>query len=141
MKSAYFDLSGVLLTDGFADLTRYEDGFGIPVNALQVAKNRYWLDLRLGKITEKEFWQKTFEDAGIVPGDDFIGMVRTGVLESHQPYEHVFDLSDTLRRAGVMTGIMTNTCREWLDYWNEKFSLSGSFSPIITSYDLGDGKA
>ena len=140
IDAVYFDFAGVLVSDGFADLGRYEERFGAAKNALQMAKNKHWLDLRIGKITEKEFWEKTFTDAGIEPADNFIEMVRSGMLESHLPYKHIFELAEIYRLSGLKVGMMTNTCEEWLRYWDGEFSLSGIFSPIITSYELGSAK-
>lgn len=140
IEAAYFDFAGVLTRDGFADLTEYEKEFGIADNALQTAKNKHWLHLRLGKITEKEFWERTFTDAGIEPADNFIEMVREDVLKSHTPYEHMFEFARLLKENGTKVGIMSNTCKEWLEYFDKKLALSELFNPIITSYELGYAK-
>jgi FMN phosphatase YigB (HAD superfamily) len=137
LEAAFFDLAGVLFTDGFADLSRYEENFGIPTNALQIAKNKHWLDLRIGKITEREFWRRTFIDAGVGPYKNFIEMVRKDVLDSHVPYEITFEMAKSLKLAGIKVGIMSNTCKEWLSYLDKKYRLSKLFNPIITSYELG----
>lgn len=136
LEVVLFDWAGVLTSDGFADLSRYENNFGIAKNALQVAKTRHWLDLRIGKITEDEFWRKTFIDAGIEPADNFIEMVRKDVLDSHIPYKNTFEIARLLKSNGIKVGIMSNTCKEWLSYWENKYGLSQLFNPIIPSYEL-----
>lgn len=140
LELVLFDFAGVLVEDGFRDLGEYEEGFGIAKNALQISKNKYWLDLRVGEITENEFWIKTLSDAGIQPADNFIKMVREGVLNSHIPYKSAFELARLFKSTGMKVGIMSNTCEKWLTYWDNKYGLSKLFSPIITSYELGYAK-
>jgi len=140
LEVVLFDWAGVLTSDGFADLSKYEKDFGIAKNALQVAKNKHWLDLRIGEITEDEFWRKTFIDAGIGPADNFIEMVRKDVRDSHVPYESTFEIARIFKSKGMKVGIMSNTCKGWLTYWDNKYGLSQLFNPMITSYELGYAK-
>lgn len=140
LEVVFFDYAGVLVYDGFADLSEYEDKFLIAKSALQVAKNKHWLDLRIGKITEKQFWRRTFIDAGIGPDKNFIEMVRKEMLDSHVPYKSTFEVVKSLKSKGMKVGIMSNTCKEWLSYWDNKHGLSQLFNPIIPSYELGYAK-
>lgn len=139
LEVALFDWAGVLVSDGFQDMSRYEEGFGIAKNALQEAKNRYWIPLSLGEITENEFWYNVFIQAGIEPAKSFISMVRQDLLDSHRPYQQTWSLVRMMKESSpkIKLGILSNNCREWLEYWKEKYSLSKTFNPIISSYDVG----
>ena len=37
----------------------------------------------------------------------------------------------------IKCGILSNNCREWIEYWEQKYHLSETFDPIICSYDIG----
>ncbi len=139
LEVVLFDYAGVLVTDGFKDMSRYEERFGIARNALQEAKNRYWIPLSLGEITEQEFWYNVFVQAGIEPAGNFIKMVRQDVLDSHQPCPQTWSLVRIIKEGlpKIRLGILSNNCREWMEYWKQKYSLHKTFDPIISSYDVG----
>ena len=140
IEAVLFDWAGVLVSDGFRDISvyEYERGFGVPEGSLDRAKTIYWPALSLEKISEQEFWYNVFVKAGILPADNFIEMVRQTILDSHQPYKQVWSLVKTIKEGSsqIKVGILSNNCREWMKYWKQKYPLS-IFDPIITSYEVG----
>jgi putative hydrolase of the HAD superfamily len=138
LEVVLFDWAGVLVYDAFKDMSKYEENFGIAKNALQEAKNKYWIPLSLAEITEEQFWPKVFTEAGILPADNFIEMVRKDLLESHQPYQQSWLLVNTIKKYSpkIKLGLLTNNCKEWFEYWEQKYSLSKTFDSIITSYNV-----
>jgi HAD superfamily hydrolase (TIGR01549 family) len=141
IEAVLFDWADVLVTDGFKNISEYEfeEGFGVPDYALEEAKTLYWGPLSLGKITEQKFWEEVLHQAGIMPGDNFIDMIRTRVLDSHVPFKQTWSLVEMIKRysPNIKCGILSNNCREWIEYWEQKYSLSKTFNPIICSYDVG----
>lgn len=127
LEAVLFDWAGVLVTDGFKDISvyEYERGFGVREGSLNEAKTIYWPSLSLGKITEEKFWYNVFVKARILPADNFIDMVKQTVLDSHRPYQQVWSLVKMIKKDSpqIKIGILSNNCREWMEYWKQKYSL------------------
>lgn len=141
IKAALFDWADVLVTDGFKNISAYdfEEGFGVPEYALEEAKTLYWASLSLGKISEQTFWEEVLSQAGILPADNFIAMVKTRVLDSHIPYKQTWWLVEMIKKSfpEIKCGILSNNCKEWVEYWEKRYHLSETFNPIICSYIVG----
>ena len=141
------DYMGTLIFDGFPLLVReLEREYGIPYGSLQnVITKKYWPQWSLGKVDEEEFWKRSAEEAGIMPGYINPKRLTDGIFYfSGNLYSPMMELAERLRRNGIRTGVITNISPEMLErimripwYSNgcEK-SLAETFDAIIPSCDV-----
>lgn len=141
-KGLLTDFSGVMVHDGFASLEKHEKRYGIESGRLQEAKNRLWVDrFRVDPdMRAEDFWKQCFREAGKELDEEEIAKINSKVLESHYPYDDMFGLVGRLKEGGVKTGLITNTSKDWFEYFDNRFGLSDLFQVIVTSYDIGEGK-
>ena len=134
------DASGVLWYDAFADISRYAKMFGADAEKLGDAKNRLWVE-RFSidpEMSYREFWREIFSEAGIHLSEEEIEYVNSDLLDSHYPHDSIFSFFRLVRESGKFRTVMlTNSSRDWLDYWREKYGLDTMFDSIVAPYSHG----
>jgi HAD superfamily hydrolase (TIGR01509 family) len=138
-KGIITDLSGVVWEDAFADIGKYADMFGADPERLGAAKDRVWVErfsLDPG-MAYREFWMKVFGEAGVGLSDKEIDYVNRSLLKAHRPHRKLLSFYKTLKASGIPVVAITNSCRDWLEWWKERYGLDEAFGSIVASYACG----
>lgn len=153
-EAVLFDWAGVLVYDAFkilANIDPDQEEYGLLRGAIDTAKEYFWPRLCTGEITEDQFWNSVTDrigPTGQVPSSgsetvsvtEYIQDVRKKLIDAHKPYPFMFDLVDMYKKEGVLVGLATNNCKEWLEIWEEQYRLSEMFKPIVASCYIGRKK-
>jgi putative hydrolase of the HAD superfamily len=130
------DFGGVLTTnvfDAFADFCRAE---GL---APDTVRDRFMTDpaarelleeLEMGRIGEVEFELRFAELLGVEPADRLIDRLFAGMV----PEEAMLDAVRTARRAGIRTGLLSNS---WGQHRYERESFPELFDAVVISGEVG----
>jgi putative hydrolase of the HAD superfamily len=130
------DFGGVLTTnvfDAFADFCRAE---GL---APDTVRNRFMTDpaarelleeLEMGRIGEAEFEPRFAELLGVEPADRLIDRLFAGMV----PEEAMLDAVRTARRAGIRTGLLSNS---WGQQRYERETFPELFDAVVISGEVG----
>jgi len=130
------DFGGVLTTnvfDAFADFCRAE---GL---APDTVRDRFMTDpaarelleeLEMGRIGEVEFEPRFAELLGVEPADRLIDRLFAGMV----PEEAMLDAVRTARRAGIRTGLLSNS---WGQQRYERETFPELFDAVVISGEVG----
>jgi len=99
-------------------------------------KKAYFRLLRIGKISEKEYWRRILKTANIPEDPEDIIKLREQYLTVNKNiFAFLKRLSKTYRLI-----IASNNVKEWADFQKKKFNLEKYFDAFIYSFDLGLAK-
>jgi epoxide hydrolase-like predicted phosphatase len=130
------DFGGVLTTnvfDSFADFCRDE---GLAPDAVRElfmhdpAAREALGDLETGQATEAEFEARFAPLLGVAPAEGLIGRMFAGML----PEERMFDGVAAARRAGVRTGLVSNS---WGEEGYDRTRFAELFDAVVISGEIG----
>lgn len=138
IKCIVFDIGGVIVEDLSNPLLEYlskkhRKQFG----NLKAKYRLYYYEYRIGKITEKEFWQKFIKSADIK--ETPASMKRYARRFFNKKVKGTLDIARELKK-DYKLAILSNHTKEWVDYLNKKHKLKTLFNPIVISYDEGCAK-
>lgn len=137
IKGVYADLAGVILYDGFPPtVQKYAQLYGIKPTALQRTKDKYWAAFSLGEISPEKFWQRTFDKHEIRLSKVEARRINKEVLNAHYPYPEIIATVKDLN-PHLILGLLTNTPKEWLSYWDKVYSLRELFPIIVIPSESG----
>ena len=134
ISTVLWDVGGVLLTNGWDHLQRYEvlDHFGLarePFETIHAEINDAW---EKSQITLDEYLQKTvfFESRSFTPDDFFEVMKQQSVLHPNTAIEILKQVSSS---EDYVVAMMNNESRELNDYRLEEFGFFEYFDCFISS--------
>jgi putative hydrolase of the HAD superfamily len=126
IKVIFFDMAGVLVTEGFTiGIRQYEYLHSLPAGQLYAAihDHSYWRDFSLGKISEEEYFTSVKEN---FVGQLDIKELREIMFDCFLPNQALLDYASELSDRYIL-GIISNNPKEWFDYFFKLWSLAGIF--------------
>lgn len=139
IKTIIFDIGGVLLTDTWSDELRYTYAKFLRISERELGKvfEPWWLKLRVGKISENQYWQGMLAALGL---EADLSEMRKIMRGSFKINDNVLKLAEKLRGAGYQLLALTNHGKEWLNFEKKKFGLDKLFDGFVTSFGVGKAK-
>lgn len=135
IKAIFFDTAGVLLKEGFTvGIREYEERYSIPAGQLYKAAHdfQYWKDFTLGKISEKQYWEKVSEN---FPGKLNIKEARELIFKNFYAQKNVISCARELKSSNFIIGVVTNNPKEWFEYLFKKYGIMDIFTiKAVSSY-------
>ena len=137
LKAIVFDVGGVLVMDApkyfMGELQIKKD---IPIQESLKIWRKYWGPLKLGKISEDDFWKKFIDDLLIKEDpdmllQDFKDMIRLFLV----PHDKVLEYAKSLKTKFKL-GILSNSVKEWVAYHREHYKVDEGFDAAIYSCDV-----
>lgn len=132
IKCIVFDLGGVVLTndDTPLHLPLFLTEFGITEDDAKKGWLVGWPRLKIGLITEKEFWKILLQEAG----SKKIDVERAEELwrQTSSADAEIYPLLDQLKKK-YRLAVLSNISKEHLDYKTKQFKLEEYFNPILAS--------
>ncbi len=140
VKAVIFDLIGVLVDSCLKDeKTRRELAKFLKRDPklVNLAWKLYWPSLRIGKISEREFWELFL---GCVGSKKNVKDVMRFVRKDLRLRKATLELAKKLKERKLKLAILTNNAREWVEYERKAFELERYFDLILNSGELGIAK-
>ncbi|OIP23355.1 hypothetical protein COX95_03135 [bacterium CG_4_10_14_0_2_um_filter_33_32] len=133
-KAVIFDLGGVYYKNGV--LTSFpilSKKYGLPQNyLLDIFNKKYVKYLEVGKLSEKDFWQKFQKDIG---SEMKVKEIKNYIFKFFKPQPGMKNLLKKIRKK-VKAGLLTNNLHEWYSYTERKGNLKSDFDAIVVSADV-----
>lgn len=139
IKTIIFDIGGVLLTDTWNDELQQTYAKFLSVSEAELEKvfEPWWLKLRVGKISENQYWQGMLADLGV---EADLSEMRKIIRDSFKINDNILKLTEKLRGTGYQLLALTNHGKEWLNFEKKKFDLDKLFDGFVTSFGVGKAK-
>jgi len=142
IKALVFDFGNVVVTNDWnyicpekdKEFTRY---FGVTMQEFKKGWDVAWPLIRIGKITEDEFWKLFLEESGVKNIDISHAKELWRKYQSQIP--GMIDLIIRLRNRYPLLGC-TDNGKEWVEYYKTTYHLDIYFDAIVCSADVGDHK-
>ena len=140
IRAVIFDLIGVLVDSCLKDeksrkeLAKFLKRDPKLVN---LAWKLYWPPLRIGKISEREFWELFL---GCVGSKKNVKDVMRFVRKDLRLKKATLELAKKLKERKLKLAILSNNAREWVEYERKAFELERYFDLILNSGELGIAK-
>lgn len=139
MKFVYFDMGGVLFSQGTRNTFKYLRNKNISENLIKytLISNDSW-NMRRGKISPEEFWEKVKEK-----DTKNASIIRDTWLNSYRLNPKMYKYSLDLKEKGFNLGLWSDTTKERYEYLKDKYSnildrnIFGHFSNNILSFENG----
>ncbi len=136
IKTILFDLGGVYLNRGiwiFREDYLVKNFNVTNQQVIDVMIKKYYKPYFSGKMSEKEFWEKSLSDLDIKA--DWKGL-REKLLGSFEPQKGMPELISKLR-INHRVGLLSDQTKEWWPYLDKKYDISENFDFTIVSYKTG----
>lgn len=142
IKALVFDFGNVVVTNDWnytcpekdKEFTSY---FGVSMQDFKKGWDAAWPLIRIGKITENEFWQLFLTKSGVKNIDIPHAKILWRKYQSTIP--GMISLIIRLRNRYTLVGC-TDNGKEWVEFYKTKYHLDAYFDAIICSADVGDHK-
>lgn len=142
IKALVFDFGNVVVTNDWnyacpekdREFTSY---FGVTMNDFKKGWDVAWPLIRIGKVTEDEFWKLFLTEAGVKNIDISHAKILWRKYQSTLP--GMIDLIIRLRNRYTLVGC-TDNGKEWVEYYKDTYHLASYFDAIVCSADIGDHK-
>jgi len=142
IKALVFDFGNVVVTNDWnytcpekdKEFTSY---FGVSMQDFKRGWDAAWPLIRIGKITENEFWQLFLTKSGVKNIDIPHAKILWRKYQSTIP--GMISLIIRLRNRYTLVGC-TDNGKEWVEFYKTKYHLNAYFDAIICSADVGDHK-
>jgi epoxide hydrolase-like predicted phosphatase len=140
IKAIVFDLGGVVFTNDWhynspEKLDAFIRAFGVSEEDMERAWREHWPKLKLGHITEDEFWQRFQMTTG---GTVDISEAKRLWRKYQHPIEMMPEL--VVKLQNYRLAAMTTISKEWLDYKLVTYHLDTVFEFVLGSGYLGIAK-
>lgn len=135
IKTIIFDLGGVYLNRGLWKFRKYLiNNFDVTdEQTIEIFIKKYYKPYFSGRISEKEFWEKSLKDLGI---DEGWKKLRDRLLNFFELQEGMSELINKLRE-NYSVGLLSDQTNEWWPYLDEKYNISNNFDFTIISAETG----
>lgn len=142
IKALMFDFGNVVVSNVWhydcpEKDKEFEAYYGVTMEQFENGWKIAWSQIKLGKITEDEFWKIMLTKSGAKKID--ITHAKTLWRKYQYLIKDTLNLIIRLRNRYVVAGC-TNNGNEWVEYYNEKYHLNAYFDEIISSSHLGCAK-
>ncbi|MFZ2206972.1 MAG: HAD-IA family hydrolase [Microgenomates group bacterium] len=142
IKALVFDFGNVVVTNDWnytcpekdKEFTSY---FGVSMQDFKKGWDAAWPLIRIGKITENEFWQLFLTKSGVKNIDIPHAKMLWRKYQSTIP--GMISLIIRLRNRYTLVGC-TDNGKEWVEFYKTKYHLDSYFDAIICSADVGNHK-
>ena len=142
IKTLVFDFGNVVVTNDWnyvcpekdKEFTEY---FGVTMQDFKKGWDAAWPLMRVGKVTEDEFWRLFLTESGVHNID--ITHAKKLWRKYQQLIPGTLDLIIRLRNRYTLVGC-TDNGREWVEYYKEHYHLGAYFDAIVCSADVGAHK-
>lgn len=142
IKALVFDFGNVVVTNDWnytcpekdKEFTSY---FGVSMQDFKKGWDAAWPLIRIGKITEDEFWRLFLTTSGVQNIDIPHAKILWRKYQSTLP--GMISLIIRLRNRYTLVGC-TDNGKEWVEFYKNKYHLDAYFDAIICSADIGDHK-
>ncbi len=141
MRAVIFDYGEVLCTQ---DRAAHQQLIALTGLDLETFERLYWRDRHnydLGVVDGRGFWAKFARDAGLTftpPQID--NLIETDVVMWTSVSEPMLAWAQSLRRAGLLTAILSNMVQEVLRTMRQEFAWLADFNQLTWSCELGIAK-
>ena len=135
IKAIIFDWGGVVCYPITKRLvSKLKEKFNLEERAIRKAYFKDLLDYEIGKLTDKDFWQKFCKELGInVDEEELMDIIR----ETEELDKEVYDLIANLKKTNRYTLVLlSNNIPVMVNYIRQKFDLS-VFDYLFFSNELG----
>ncbi len=141
ISAIIFDFGGVVATNPIVTASyEYAKILGIgreKIFSVISNKERTLGPYQENKITEDDYWTRVESELGI--DNSKREELRRIMLDSSKPDKNVLDLVEKLRTK-YKIGLLSDTEREWFEYWRKLYNYDSYFHEIVTSYEVGARK-
>lgn len=142
IKALIFDLGNVVVTNDWNYLCPEKDKefteyFGVTMTDFKKGWDKAWPLIRVGKITEDEFWTLFLTESGVKNPDVIYAKTLWRKYQSRIP--GTLELIMRLRNYYTIVAC-TDNGREWVEFYKSKFHIDAYFDAIVCSADIGDHK-
>lgn len=142
IKALIFDFGNVVVTNDWnytcpekdREFTSY---FGVTMQDFKKGWDAAWPPMRVGKITEDEFWKMFLTESGVKNID--ISHAKALWRKYQSPLPGMIDLIIRLRNRYTIVGC-TDNGKEWVEFYKENYHFDSYFDTIVSSADVGDHK-
>lgn len=137
IKNMVFDIGNVLVRWSPLEIARLT--FSDEVKALEMAprifQNDIWLELNIGRMTEKQAKQKYQNQLGLAP--DIVEMLFYYIKESLIPIYGTHRLLCKVKKAGYKVFALTDNVDEIVEFLQQRYDFWTLFDGAIVSSEVG----
>jgi len=139
IKTIVFDLGGVYLTNGMGKAVELiSENYSVDKDKVRKALTEGpTKELRRGKISEAEFWNKNMKDWGIEEDPLFLSHVWAS---GYVPREELVEVIKELRRVNYKLYFLSNFFEEWIESFEGRHHFIENFDGGIFSCRVGCAK-
>jgi HAD superfamily hydrolase (TIGR01509 family) len=142
IKALIFDFGNVVVTNDWNYICPEKDKeftsyFGVTVDDFKKGWDIAWPLIRIGKISEDEFWKLFLTESGVKNID--VPYAKMLWRKYQSPIPGMINLIIRLRNRYTLVGC-TDNGKEWVEFYKEKYHIDVYFDEIVCSADVGDHK-
>ncbi len=138
MKAAIFDMGGVVVSPKtLAPFKRdFAKRLGVSYKKFRKVFGIWFNKWKLGKITEDEAWRGILKDLN----RDYDIAYFKKAIRKQRIFKGVAEFIRNLRKKGIKTALLSNTCREWFELNRKRFYFGSLFDVMVVSFEEGVAK-
>lgn len=142
IKALVFDLGNVVVTNDWnyhcpEKDKAFTEYFGVTMADFKKGWDKAWPLIRVGKITEDEFWKQFLTESGVKNVDVEYAKKLWRKYQSLIP--GTIELIMRLRNYYPLVAC-TDNGKEWVEFYKSEYHLDAYFDAIVCSADVGDHK-
>ncbi|MCX6732140.1 MAG: HAD-IA family hydrolase [Candidatus Roizmanbacteria bacterium] len=142
IKALIFDFGNVVVTNDWNYICPEKDKeftsyFGVTMQDFKKGWDIAWPLIRIGKITEDEFWKLFLTESGAKNID--IVYAKTLWRKYQSPLPGMINLIIRLRNRYTLVGC-TDNGKEWVEFYKGNYHFDSYFDAIVSSAEVGDHK-